>query len=86
MSLPKAGKVNIKTPQNTAGSPSISSGSVRPSAAGNPIKILIQQGTKHSRASEKSSHGTPSAAPKPSKSGTKVSPVIQTGTPGSRTK
>lgn len=84
--IPKGGKVNIKTPQNTAGSPSITTmKSGLPSSAGNPIKTLVQQGTKHAQVPQKSSHPTMGSNPKPSMSGTKIKTKIQTGNPGSRT-
>ena len=84
--IPKSGKVNIKTPQNTAGSPAITTRNTDlPSSSEKPIKILIQQGTKHAQQSEKSSRSAPANAPKPSMSGTKIGTKIQTGNPGSRT-
>lgn len=74
MSLPKAGKVNLKTPQNAAGSPSITSRSGGlPSVSASKIKGPL-----------KSTPG-PSAAPRPSTQGRKVSTVIQSGNAGSRT-
>lgn len=71
--IPKFGKVNIKTPQNTAGSPSISKGR---SGMPSPSAGKIVGGLKKNPA--------PGAAAQPSKSGTKIAPVIQRGTRGSK--
>lgn len=77
MSLPNAGKVNMKTPQNSGGLPKIGamgSGSVLPGSASQNIKGPLKKNPAPGKA-----HG-------PDKSGTKIKTNIQTGNPASRTR
>lgn len=76
MSLPKGGKVNIKTPQNSGGLPKIAASSYSGPAMkqGSSIKGPLKK------------NPAPGAAPKPSTKGNKIKTVIQTGNPASRNK
>lgn len=75
MSLPKGGKVNMKTPQNSGGLPKVAASSYSgPSASGGKIIGPLKK------------NPAPGSAPRPSTKGNKVSPVIQTGTKASNAK
>lgn len=75
MSLPKGGKVNMKTPQNSGGLPKVAASSY--SGPSNTPSKKIKGPLKANPA--------PGSAPKPKNSGAKFQSKIQTGNPGSRT-